>query len=85
MFVYKTGNILRSKAEYIFNAVNTVGVMGKGLALQIKQKYPSCFEDYKKACSSGRLKTGSVLVTYLTKEKINIVQLYLKFMVKMYS
>jgi len=74
MFVYKTGNILRSKAEYIFNAVNTVGVMGKGLALQIKQKYPACVEDYKKACSSGRLKTGSVLVTYLTKEKINIVQ-----------
>lgn len=74
MFVYKTGNILRSKAEYIFNAVNTVGIMGKGLALQIKQKYPDCLKDYEEACRDKRLKPGSVLITYLVKEKINIVQ-----------
>lgn len=74
MFVYKTGNILKSKAEYIFNAVNTVGVMGKGLALQIKQKYPDCLKDYEEACRDKRLKPGSVLITYLVKEKINIVQ-----------
>lgn len=74
MFVYKKGNILRSEAQYIFNPVNTVGVMGKGLALQIKQKYPACFNDYKNACDSKRLKPGSVLITYLSKEKINIVQ-----------
>lgn len=74
MFVYKKGNILRSEAQYIFNPVNTVGVMGKGLALQIKQKYPACFNDYKNAYDSKRLKPGSVLITYLSKEKINIVQ-----------
>jgi len=74
MFVYKTGNILRSKAEYIFNAVNTVGIMGKGLALQIKQKYPDCLKDYEEACRDKRLKPESVLITYLVKEKINIVQ-----------
>lgn len=70
MFVYKTGNILRSKAEYIFNAVNTVGIMGKGLALQIKQKYPDCLKDYEEACRDKRLKPGSVLITYLVKKKL---------------
>ena len=36
MITYKTGNILDAKGAALVNTVNTVGVMGKGIALQFK-------------------------------------------------
>ena len=36
---FTTGNILESNAEALVNTVNTVGVMGKGIALQFKERY----------------------------------------------
>lgn len=50
-----------SSAEALVNTVNTVGVMGKGIALQFKQAFPHNFEVYKQACLNGQLKTGQVL------------------------
>ncbi|MGF7078817.1 macro domain-containing protein [Mucilaginibacter sp. UYCu711] len=61
MIRYTTGNIMDSSAEALVNTVNTVGVMGKGIALQFKQAYPHNFEVYKQACLNGQLKTGQVL------------------------
>lgn len=61
MITYKTGDLLESKADILVNTVNTVGVMGKGIALQFKEKYPKMFEEYKAACKSGELKHGGDL------------------------
>ena len=60
MIAYMKGNILKSTAKCLVNPVNCEGVMGKGLALQIKQNYPHTFESYKKACNEGKLSIGRV-------------------------
>ncbi|MCS0218237.1 macro domain-containing protein [Vibrio alginolyticus] len=61
MITYQTGNILHDQADAIINTVNTVGVMGKGLALQFKKAFPENFKVYKKACDDKSLVTGQVL------------------------
>jgi O-acetyl-ADP-ribose deacetylase (regulator of RNase III) len=61
MIRYTTGNIMDSSAEALVNTVNTVGVMGKGIALQFKQAFPHNFNVYKQACVNGQLKTGQIL------------------------
>lgn len=48
--VEKRGNILKARTQAIVNPVNIMGIMGAGLALQVKKKYPEVFESYKKAC-----------------------------------
>ena len=45
-----TGNLLEADTEALVNTVNTEGVMGKGIALQFKKKYPDMFEAYQRAC-----------------------------------
>ncbi len=58
-----TGNLFESKAEAFTNAVNCVGIMGKGIALQFKQKFPAdYFNAYKLACQNGELAIGRVQV-----------------------
>lgn len=61
MIQYIQGNILHDQADAIINTVNTVGVMGKGLALQFKKAFPHNFTVYKKACDDKALQTGQVL------------------------
>lgn len=61
MITYQTGNILHDQADAIINTVNTVGVMGKGLALQFKKAFPDNFKEYKKACDNKSIATGKVL------------------------
>ena len=48
-----TGNLLQADVEALVNTVNTVGAMGKGIALQFKQAYPANFEAYRKAEGRG--------------------------------
>lgn len=61
MISYVKGNILHDQADAIINTVNTVGVMGKGLALQFKKAFPDNFKVYKSACDSKELTTGKML------------------------
>ncbi len=61
-FVNKDGSIFGSKMAALVNPVNTVGVMGAGLALIFKKKSPQNFIEYKKACDSGELVCGKVHV-----------------------
>lgn len=56
------GNLLAAPAEALVNTVNTVGIMGRGIALQFKQAYPAMFRDYERACKAGELKLGKVQV-----------------------
>lgn len=56
------GNLLMAPVEAIVNTVNTVGVMGKGIALQFKRAYPQMYADYEKAAKAGDVTLGRVHV-----------------------
>jgi O-acetyl-ADP-ribose deacetylase (regulator of RNase III) len=60
MIRYTEGDLLRAPEQAITNAVNTVGVMGKGLALQFKQQFPESFRAYAAACRAGEMVVGRV-------------------------
>lgn len=62
MITYKEGNIFESDAEALVNTVNTVGVMGKGIALQFKKNYSSNYKAYADACRNGEIKVGKMFV-----------------------
>lgn len=64
MIEYIEGNIFNSPAQVIVNAVNTVGVMGKGIALEYKKRYPEMFDAYKEACDKKLLETGKLMLYY---------------------
>jgi len=70
MIEYKQGDILSEDVEAIVNTVNCVGVMGRGLALQYKNKFPDNFKIYSKACKSKEVQPGSMFVTQ-THQLIN--------------
>jgi O-acetyl-ADP-ribose deacetylase (regulator of RNase III) len=55
---YQKGDIFESNAQVIVNTVNCQGVMGKGLALAFKQKYPAMFNVYQQECRTGKLRIG---------------------------
>lgn len=61
MIEYVEGNIFDSPAQVIVNTVNTVGVMGKGIALEFKKRYPEMFERYKIACEKRILTIGKLM------------------------
>jgi len=52
MIELATGNLLEAETEALVNAVNVVGVMGKGLALQFKRAFPENFRAYRRACAA---------------------------------
>ena len=56
------GNILKSNKEIIINPVNSVGVMGKGLALQFKQKFPTNYKVYKEGCKNKTIDIGKLFL-----------------------
>jgi O-acetyl-ADP-ribose deacetylase (regulator of RNase III) len=62
---FKRGNLLEADAEALVNTVNTVGVMGKGIALMFKDAYPENFREYATACKKGQVRTGKMFVTQL--------------------
>lgn len=62
MIIYRHGDLFTSEAEAIVNPVNCVGVMGAGLALAFKERFPANFEAYAVACRLKRIKIGEVTV-----------------------
>jgi O-acetyl-ADP-ribose deacetylase (regulator of RNase III) len=52
------GDIFESGAQTLVNTVNTRGVMGKGIALAFKERYPEMFEDYRRRCGRGEVRVG---------------------------
>lgn len=55
------GNLLDADVDALVNTVNTVGVMGKGIALQFKRAFPANFKVYEQACKNGEFQVGEVL------------------------
>ena len=58
MLTFKKGDMFKSGCAALVNTVNCVGVMGKGIALQVKKKFPQVFAAYKKACSECEVRVG---------------------------
>lgn len=56
------GNLLADDADALVNTVNTVGVMGKGIALQFKRAFPEMFKDYAREAKAGRVEIGRMHV-----------------------
>lgn len=63
MIIEGKNDLLRAEADALVNTVNTVGVMGRGLALQFKQAFPENFKAYQSACRRGEVKLGEIFVT----------------------
>jgi uncharacterized protein YwgA/O-acetyl-ADP-ribose deacetylase (regulator of RNase III) len=52
------GDIFESKAQTLVNTVNTVGVMGKGIALGFRKGFPEMYEDYVRRCERHEVRLG---------------------------
>jgi O-acetyl-ADP-ribose deacetylase (regulator of RNase III) len=63
MIRFTQGNLLDADAQALVNTVNTVGVMGKGVALMFKEAYPENFKAYEEACRSEEVQIGKMFVT----------------------
>jgi O-acetyl-ADP-ribose deacetylase (regulator of RNase III) len=63
MMKFLQGNLLDAKVEALVNTVNTVGVMGKGIALMFKEAFPDNFRAYEYACEHHEVKVGRMFVT----------------------
>ena len=63
MIRYTQGNLLDAEVEAVVNTVNTVGVMGKGIALMFKEAFPENFQRYEAACKAKEVRVGHMFVT----------------------
>ena len=63
MITFRQGNLLEAEVEAVVNTVNTVGVMGKGIALMFKERYPENFRAYETACKTREIQVGRMFVT----------------------
>src|SRR5215469_8240715 len=58
MVKVQSGDMFKSKAQTLVNTVNCVGVMGKGIALEFKKRFPDMFEDYVARCRRKEVRLG---------------------------
>lgn len=68
MIIYVKGDLFKSPAKVLVNTVNTVGVMGAGIAKEFKKLYPNMFNRYQQFCEEGLFKIGSLWI-YKTDNK----------------
>lgn len=54
------GNLFTSKAQTLVNTVNTVGIMGAGIALEFRLRYPEMFEKYVELCKKKQISVGKL-------------------------
>ncbi|MER5453800.1 macro domain-containing protein [Micromonospora sp. NPDC002389] len=62
MITLSRGDLLAADVDAVVNAVNTVGVMGKGIALQFKRAYPANYAAYRAACAKNEVRLGRMFV-----------------------
>lgn len=63
MLNFTTGNLLDARAQALVNTVNTVGVMGKGIALMFKERFDDNYRQYTLACKTQEVRTGHMFIT----------------------
>ena len=62
MIELKIGDIFEEDVEALVNSVNCVGVMGRGIALQFKNRFPDNFKAYAQACKRDEVKPGRMFI-----------------------
>ena len=67
--VIKDRNIFDSQCQTIVNTINCVGFMGKGIALEMKKRYPEMFDKYKDYCDKGLIDVGKLWLYKHSDEK----------------
>src|SRR5947209_7966890 len=67
MISFAKGNLLEADVEAVVNTVNTVGVMGKGIALMFKERFPENFKAYEAASKRGEVQVGRMFLTASTE------------------
>ena len=67
MMRFTQGNLLDADVDAVVNTVNTVGVMGKGIALMFKERFPHNYEAYVAACKAGKVQLGKMFVSAVDK------------------
>lgn len=67
--VIRNGDILQSRCTALVNPVNCVGVMGKGLARQFRNRYPAMARQYRRDCNSRLLVPGTVRAYLVSPER----------------
>ena len=70
MIKYQNDDIFNANVEALVNTVNCVGVMGRGIALQFKKRFPENFTEYEKACKKNEVVPGKMFV-YSTGNILN--------------
>lgn len=70
MLRFVNTSLLESRAQTVVNTVNTVGVMGKGLAAEFKQRSPDMFKQYKYWCEQNQLDVGKLWLWKRTSQWI---------------
>ena len=68
MITYVNGNLFKSPAHVLVNTVNTVGVMGKGVAKEFKRLFPDMFQQYRNLCEDKKFDIGNLFL-YRTDNK----------------
>jgi O-acetyl-ADP-ribose deacetylase (regulator of RNase III) len=63
MMRFIQGNLLEARVDAVVNTVNTVGVMGKGIALMFKERFPENYKAYAAACKAKAVRVGEMFVT----------------------
>lgn len=80
MIIHVEGDLLAADVDALVNTVNCVGVMGKGIALQFKRRYPHVFAAYERACKRGDVEIGKMFV--VPTEQLNGPKLVINFPTK---
>ena len=69
---HKIGDIFTSESRYLVNPVNEVGVMGAGLALRFKIRYPKMYESYREFCHGSGYDKGIILYNIAKLRQLGI-------------
>jgi len=67
MIKYVKGDLFKADVDALVNPVNTVGVMGKGVALEFKKRFPQNMLEYKRACQLNQVTVGKLFITHTVK------------------
>ena len=72
MVTYKQGNLLNSGCNIICHQVNCQGVMGSGIALEIRNRFPEAYATFRKTFLNGGNKLGAIDIVYETQDNKGI-------------
>lgn len=70
MIEITTGNMFDIGADVLVNTVNCVGVMGCGVALEFRRRYPKMFREYRRCCNMNEIVPGTMWAWKTEDEKL---------------